>query len=90
MFTSSLTPDAAAPSMPNQLAMAAMSYDPILDRIARLPEVSKISGRSKTQIYGDPDFPQPVKLGASARASGWHVREVVGWMHAQLARRSAA
>jgi predicted DNA-binding transcriptional regulator AlpA len=64
-------------------------FNPDLDRFARLPEVQKITGRAKTQLYNDKTFPRPVKLGETSRASGWLVREVVAWMADQLTKRDA-
>ncbi|HYE35391.1 helix-turn-helix transcriptional regulator [Methylocaldum sp.] len=59
------------------------------DRFIRLKEVRFITGRSKTQIYEDPNFPRPVKL--SKRESAWVESEVRAWMQSRIeASRGAA
>jgi prophage regulatory protein len=51
-----------------------------LDRILRLPEVKKVTGLSRSQIYlkmNDDDFPKAVPL--CARAVGWLESEIIDW-----------
>lgn len=57
------------------------------DRIARIAESTKITGKSRSGIYNalnpkspyfDPTFPKPVKLGA--RAVGFRLSELEGWV----------
>jgi prophage regulatory protein len=48
----------------------------------RLPDVIKLSGLSRSSIYGairDNKFPRPIKLN-HGRASAWIYGEVVQWM----------
>ncbi len=55
---------------------------PSTDRFIRLPEVQRLTGRSKTQIYDDKGFPRPVKL--SLRESAWLESEVRAWMQTRV------
>jgi prophage regulatory protein len=51
------------------------------DRVARLPEVIQISGRSKTMIYEDIKagrFPAGFLIGKKARA--WLLSDIMGWL----------
>jgi prophage regulatory protein len=52
------------------------------DRFLRLPQVKGLTGRSKTQIYGDSTFPRPIKLGR--RESAWIESEVRAWMQEKV------
>jgi prophage regulatory protein len=52
------------------------------DRFIRLPEVRQLTGRGKTQIYADPTFPRPIKLGK--RESAWLESAVRAWMQAKV------
>lgn len=51
-------------------------------RYFRLRTVCEITGLSKTTVYEysktDPEFPKPVKLGASC--TGWRSDELAAWM----------
>ena len=47
------------------------------DSFVRLRAVERFSGKSRTQIYADPDFPKPYKLGP--RSSGWKWGELLEW-----------
>lgn len=51
-------------------------------RYFRLRTVCEITGLSKTTVYeysrNDPDFPKPVKLGATCTA--WRSDELAAWM----------
>lgn len=50
------------------------------DRLVRLPELQRITGRSRSALYSDPNFPKPIKLTSDGRASGWILSEVMAWM----------
>jgi prophage regulatory protein len=52
------------------------------DRFLRLKAVREKTGRSKSQIYADPDFPKPIKLGK--RESAWLESEVQAWMVSKI------
>ncbi|MEN9681257.1 MAG: hypothetical protein RLZZ627_1150 [Pseudomonadota bacterium] len=52
------------------------------DRFLRLREVLSLTGRSKTSVYSDPNFPRPVKL--SMRQSAWIESEVKTWMNERV------
>ena len=51
----------------------------------KLPKVKEVTGRSKAAIYGDDDFPKPVKLGL--RSSAWVNLEVIAWQAKRIAER---
>lgn len=63
-------------------------FNPEHDRVLRLPEVMRITGKGRTQIYTDPEFPRPIKIGA--RSSGWTSSEIGQYVNRRLARRDAA
>ena len=54
-------------------------------RLLKLPEVEHITGKRRSSIYSDPNFPQPVKIGP--RASAWIESEVIDWIEARIAER---
>ncbi len=52
-----------------------------LDRIVRIDEVVRLTGRSRTTLWRacrDGQFPVPFKI--SSRAIGWKLSEIVAWM----------
>lgn len=53
---------------------------------ARRPEVSDLSGLSKSGVYdrvkNDPTFPQPIKLG---RITVWRRDEIIAWVDERTA-----
>lgn len=54
------------------------------DRLIRLPEVLRITGRSRTTTLDDVKaraFPQPIKIG---RATMWVEAEIQGWIAARI------
>ncbi|MGO4909028.1 helix-turn-helix transcriptional regulator [Pseudorhodobacter sp. W20_MBD10_FR17] len=64
------------------------------DRLLRLPEVLALIGLSRPELYrrmkrpaSDSGFPRQVKLG---RASAWPESEVLAWVEARKAERTAA
>ena len=57
-------------------------------RLIKLHEVRTITGKSRSSIYSDPDFPKPVKIGA--RASAWVESEILKWVEARLEQRAEA
>lgn len=60
------------------------------DRLLRLPDLKPITGMGRTLTYGEIKrgrFPKPVKLG---RLSAWPESEVLAWIEARKAERSAA
>ncbi|MBL8527558.1 MAG: AlpA family transcriptional regulator [Burkholderiales bacterium] len=52
-------------------------------RLIRLREVVARTGRSRSMIYSDPQFPRPIKIGP--RASAWLESEVSEWVAARIA-----
>ena len=64
--------------------------------ILRRKQVEQRTGLSRSTIYGkltrnpkrpkefDPSFPQPITLGAGAKAVGWIESEVNAWLTAQV------
>ncbi len=59
-------------------------------RLLRLCEVRHRTGKSGSDVYADPTFPRPIKIGK--RASAWVESEVDAWIHDRIAasRRAAA
>jgi prophage regulatory protein len=56
--------------------------------LLRLPEVIKITGLSRSTIYGrmsQGDFPRPVPLGG--RSIGWLESELEAWIKQKMASR---
>jgi prophage regulatory protein len=60
----------------------------MLQRILRLPEVKRVTGRSRSSIYADPEFPRPVPLGK--RSVGWLESEIVDWQERSIAKRDSS
>lgn len=56
-----------------------------MTKLLRLQAVKAITGRSRSSIYADPDFPRPVKIGA--RAVAWVEQEVRDWVDARIQNR---
>ncbi|WP_369725146.1 helix-turn-helix transcriptional regulator [Bradyrhizobium sp. LLZ17] len=57
-----------------------------------LKQVKKLTSRSKSAIYEDPTFPQPVSFSEPSRArrqARWLHHEVVGWLEERIAERDA-
>lgn len=57
-----------------------------------LPRVMEITSRSKSAIYEDPTFPQPVSFnepGVARRGGRWLLHEVEAWLQARIAERDA-
>ncbi len=53
-------------------------------RILRLPEVMKLSGLSRSQVYelmGDGHFPKNLRL--SKRATGWRASDLAAWLESR-------
>jgi prophage regulatory protein len=57
-------------------------------RLIKLPEVERITGKSRSSIYGDTTFPRPIKIGP--RASAWVESEVYDWIESRIAKRAEA
>lgn len=60
------------------------------ERLVRLPEVMRVTGLGKSQIYDrmkHKAFPRSMKIGASTL---WVESEVVAWVRARIADRDAA
>lgn len=63
------------------------------DRFLRLGEVENATGFKRTKIYSlirEGQFPSPVRLMGSKRASRWRLSEVGEWIDQQIALRDAA
>lgn len=59
-------------------------------RLIRLPEVSRMTGLGKSQVYALANagrFPAPIKL--SERCSAWQESEVRAWIAERIAARNA-
>lgn len=59
-------------------------------RILKLPEVERLTGKSKTSIYEGVQagtFPKPIPLGS--RAIGFLEDELIAWQEKQIAARDA-
>jgi predicted DNA-binding transcriptional regulator AlpA len=57
-----------------------------------LARVMGMTGRSKSSIYEDPTFPQPVSFsepGRARRHARWLLHEVEGWLQERIAERDA-
>ena len=57
-----------------------------------LARVMAMTGRSKSAIYEDPTFPQPVSFsepGRARRQARWLEHEVAGWLLQRIAERDA-
>lgn len=59
-----------------------------MHKLIRLQVVKEITGRSRSAIYADPDFPKPVKIGD--RAVAWVEDEVREWIGARIEERETA
>ena len=58
-------------------------------RILRWPDVRRVVGLSRSQVYkliSSGQFPKPVKLGS--RATGWIEAEVLVWVEERIKQRS--
>jgi prophage regulatory protein len=61
-----------------------------LRRVLRLPEVERVTGRTRSTIYDDiarGAFPKPIHIGP--RASAWLEDEVIAWQEQRIAERDA-
>jgi prophage regulatory protein len=58
--------------------------------LLRLGAVQARTGKSRSDLYADPTFPKPVKIGAGARAVAWVEAEVDTWISERIASREAA
>ena len=59
-------------------------------RLIRLPEVSRLTGLGKSQVYALANaskFPAPIKL--SERCSAWQESEVRAWIAERISARNA-
>jgi predicted DNA-binding transcriptional regulator AlpA len=80
--------------MPTKRPGAAQQVDPA-DReleLVGIRDVMRITARSRSAIYADPTFPQPISLGQPDRAvrcSRWLKHEVMEWLHERIAMRDA-
>ena len=60
------------------------------ERLLKLPEVKRMTGRSEASIYRDMEsgtFPRPVKIG---RWVGWRESLIQAWIFEQIARSEPA
>jgi prophage regulatory protein len=57
-------------------------------KLVRLDAVKSITGRSRSRIYADPEFPRPVKIGP--RAVAWVEDEVRAWVEERIRQRGPA
>jgi prophage regulatory protein len=55
-------------------------------RFLRIREVLRLTGKSKSALYGDPSFPKPVKIGS--QASAWVEDEISEWMASRIKERN--
>lgn len=64
-----------------------------MQTILRLPAVKARVGLSRSSIYARiaaGDFPRPIQLGEGARARGWTLESIEGWIAQQVERSNAA
>jgi prophage regulatory protein len=57
----------------------------MVQRILRLPEVERATGKKRSSIYkeiSEGNFPKPIKLGK--KAVGWVESEIVDWVQAKI------
>lgn len=62
-----------------------------INRFVRRPEVSHLTGLSRSQIYKlakDGEFPLPIQL--SARTVAWSLSDVTRWMDDRVARTNSS
>ena len=57
-------------------------------KMLRLNAVKERTGKCRSSIYADPDFPKPVKIGA--RAVAWVADEIDAYIDTRIAQRDAA
>jgi predicted DNA-binding transcriptional regulator AlpA len=65
--------------------------NPELELIS-IRDVTRITARSRSAIYADPTFPQPIALGhpgSVVRCSRWLKHEVLEWVRGRIAIRDA-
>ena len=55
-------------------------------RFMKIREVLRLTGKSKSALYGDPSFPKPVKIGS--QASAWVDDEISEWMASRVKERN--
>lgn len=65
-----------------------MKKETSAERFIRIKEVQFLTGRARSTIYGDPNFPKPIKL--SHRECAWLESEVTAWMQQRIDRRKVA
>jgi prophage regulatory protein len=56
-------------------------------QLLRLPVVMARTGKSRSSIYEDPNFPKPVKIGP--RCVAWPSSEIDAWVMDRIAARDA-
>lgn len=59
-----------------------------MPRNLRVRAVVELTGRSRSTIYNDPDFPKPFPI--SQRAVAWDEQEILDWMARCREARQAA
>ena len=63
----------------------------MVQKIFRLPEVLKLTGKCRAAIYADirgGKFPKPISL--DSRSKGWLENELAAWQEARIAERDEA
>ncbi len=58
--------------------------DNSIDRIVRLEEVVRITGRSRVSIWRDEKalrFPRRIRIGPEGGSVGWKLSEVMQWLN---------
>ena len=62
----------------------------MLQTFYRLRDVTRITGKSRSEIYEDiarGDFPKPIKLSAGGRSVAWLERDLAQWQAERVAER---
>jgi prophage regulatory protein len=62
----------------------------MVEKILRRPEVERVTGKSRSQIYEDMQhgrFPKPIRLTPKGHSVGWLETEIAAWLRNRVAER---
>ena len=80
-----MSANAATSAHPDSTGTNGSDHSP---QLQRLRVVMARTGKSRSGIYEDPDFPKPVKIGP--RCVAWPSHEIDAWIQARIADRDNA